>query len=272
MMQMTTPVALRSLRENAFALDALRKGAIAQMGLGGTTVKQLRGEYDRDPDEHELYLMTVGLALAELLTCCDQLDNAPHLMTNYRETQAMRGRGINRHSHVVFHIEGYLIRTQSILDRCLRLIDAVFHLTNDPKSCREQVVLRNSKVRRTNVPHLLKSIQKVLARYASTRNVLVHQGSLWDEELRRIEMFYIVEEAERAEGKTQWEYAGARRILTQSFLRAKKKEYLSFNSDLSKVIAPLFDGLYPHYRTIESALLKQLGKARSNGLRPSPRG
>jgi len=233
-----------------------------EAALGGTPPKLFRGEFDRPPNDHEFYLMWVGTCTAELLTCCEQLDLAPHLLANYRETPAMRQRGVNRHSHMVFHVEGYLIRTQSLFDRCLRLVDAVFDLRNDPKNWREHIVPANFRVRRTAIPKLLRSIKKLLDRYARARIEIVHRGSIKDDQLHHLEMYYVLEEVERAEGKfrTFPDYANLRKELARQLVRSKKTEFLAFNAELTGALRPFLDALLPDFRMTENGLLLQLRK------------
>jgi Cthe_2314-like HEPN len=145
-----------------FVHDVLEKVAAVDKLLGNRSRATATHDYAREPDEHEFFLIRVAISMAEVLNCWHQLDQIPILLANHCQTATMDKAGINRHSQIVYHVENYLIRTQSLLDRILKLIDAVFHLLNDPRNCRYEVVIKNVKVQVSEIPESIKSFKKLL--------------------------------------------------------------------------------------------------------------
>ncbi len=250
------------LQVHPFVKDALRAAMSSQEALGDSHPGRVKPHYNREPDEHEFYLLGVGKAIAELLTCCEHLQNIPLFLSNYHETTSMKRAGINRQKHIVFHIESYIIRVQGLFDRVLKLIDAVFHLLNDPKNCRPHIILKNVKVKHyTTVPKTVKRLEKLLERYAEQRNEVIHSGSFQEDRLRMLEMYYIVENAEHIEGKTSsFDYASLKSEMTRKIVTDKKNEFSAFNIELAACLIDVIAVLVPCYTREEHALRLRLRK------------
>jgi hypothetical protein len=199
--------------------------------------------------------------MAELLKCCHQLSQIPVLLANHRQTAAMDKAGINRHSMIVYHIENYLIRTQSVLDRTLKLIDAVFHLLNDPRNCRYDVVMRNVKVQVSDIPEPVKKLRKLLERYAGVRNEIIHHHSIKEDALRRLDMFFLLERWEKISPNDKPSNI-QEHIKDNIFeiLWFKKKELVEFNNEFAASLRLIFDRLAPYYSREEKALRLRLSK------------
>jgi len=259
-MQQTLPFA--ELQVLPFVNDVFRAAMRSQVELRDSHPARVKPHYDRDPDEHEFYLLGVGKAIAELLTCCEHLQNIPLFLSNYHETPSMKRAGINRQRHIVFHIESYIIRVQGLFDRVLKLIDAVFHLLNDPKNCRSHIILKNVKVKHhATVLSTVKKLKKLLERYAEQRNEVIHAGSFQEDRLRILEMYYIVENSERIEGKPpSFDYAGLKSEMTREIVTDKKKEFTAFNVELAACLIEVFVVLAPCYTREEHALRLRLEK------------
>lgn len=250
------------LQISHFVKDVFRAAMHSQVELGDRHPARVKPHYERDPDEHEFYMLKVGNALAALLTCCEHLQNIPLFLSNYHETPSMKHAGINRKRHIVFHIESYIIRVQGLFDRVLKLIDAIFHLLNDPKNCRSHIILKNLKVKHhATVLSAVKKLEKLLERYAEQRNEVIHAGSFQEDRLRILEMYYIVEDAERIEGKPpSFDYADLKSGMTREIVTDKKKEFKAFNVELAACLIEVFAVLAPCYTKEEHALRLRLGK------------
>ncbi len=259
-MQQTLPFA--KLQILPFVNEVTRAAVQSQVELRDRYPIRVQPHYERDPDEHEFYLLGVGKALVEVLTCCEHLQNIPLLLSNYHETPSMKRAGINRQRHIVFHIESYIIRVQGIFDRVLKLMDAVFHLLNDPKNCRPHIILKNVKVKHHDpVLSAVKKLEKLLDRYAAQRNEVIHAGSFQEDRLRVLEMYYVLENAERVEGKQpSRDYAGLKSEMSREIVTEKKKEFTAFNAELAACLIEVFAALAPCYTREEHVLRLRLGK------------
>jgi len=245
---MKHPSSLEALKSHPFVALALREGFLIQKTLGPKHPARLEPDYSRDPDEHEFYLLRVGKCLADLLTCCDHLDHIPSYLANYRETAAMKKVGLNRHEYIVLHVEGYLIRVGGLQDRCLKLIDAVFHLLNDDRNATEHIVLKNIKVKRTKVTGAMKTIAKLVQTYAAKRNDIVHHASYTDDSLRILEMYHLVQRSDELDGgKKKTNYSEHIKEMTAEVVRDKRKEFVTFNATLAAALPALLESLQRVY-------------------------
>jgi hypothetical protein len=199
--------------------------------------------------------------MAEVLSCCQQLAHIPIFLTNYVETRKMVRAGITRHSAIVYHIENYIIRTQSLLDRMLKLIDAVFHLTNDPRNCRFDVIIHNVKVQVSDLPDSIKTFRKLLGRYSRVRNEVTHEHSLKDDALRGLDLLYLVKGWESISPKESDSNVRDKineRILW--ILMTRRREFLAFNKEIASSVTEIFDKLTPYYAREEKSLRLRLSK------------
>lgn len=258
---MSSVGALSKICDHKFVQRALLRAVDVQKALGDRAPTKIEAEYSRDPGEHEFFLLGVGHCTAELLTCCEHLEHIPLYVSNYHETPSMKKAGINRHKHIVYQIEGYLVRAQSLFDRMLKLVDAVFHLLNAPQNCRSTIILKNLKVKRTRVPIELKRLEKLLGRYATSRNEVVHHHSFKDDRLRVLEMYHIIQDIEPSNpAARRRDYSEIRKERTEEIVRKKKREFLEFNEQLAQAIIAVLDALEPHYKREERGLRVRLGK------------
>jgi hypothetical protein len=252
---------LLELDMHPFSLDVLQKSVHIQKLLGDRHPSRVEPDYKREPDEHEFFHLGTGTCLVEVLSCCHQLNQISMYLGNHRQTPAMEKAGINRHSLIVYHVENYVIRTQSLLDRVLKLVDAVFHLTNDPRNCRYDVVIKNVKLQVSDVPESVKSLRTLLSRYSAVRSEVVHYHSIKEDDLRRLDLFFLAERWERlSPERNLTNVGGLVKEATQEVLRGKKKEFVEFNREIASAIAHIFDKLSPYYIREDKALRLRLSK------------
>ena len=98
---------------------------------------------DFTPDEDEFYVMKVGFATAHMLTWCQQLDDAIELLTNFDYSKRIN---TNRSAHFTYNLENYLIRINSVFDRVLQLVNAVFHIGTNDEHVRYDAIINNVHV------------------------------------------------------------------------------------------------------------------------------
>ena len=202
------------------------------------------------PDEYELYLMRVGQRLAALLIHCEQLSYGIFFMSNFRMTPAMARAGITRAKHLRYSIENYIIRTQTLYDLVLKLVDAVFHLKNADSQCRHATIVQNLKVKRTPVPDVLKPLHKKLNEFQKARHTVIH-SAYQDDDLFRLESYSTLEEIHRRSGDEFPDDLAflpkAREKMTRETIRKRKAQYTRFNSRAFKLVSDVLTALHVHF-------------------------
>lgn len=203
------------------------------------------------PDEHGFYLMHVGNRLATLLSHCEQLAHAVLFLSNYRETSATLRAGITRAKHIRYGMESYIVRTQTLYDLVIKLVDAVFHLTNGDAQCRHSTVVQNLKVKRTDVPKLLARLQKKLTDFRDARHKVIHRGGYQEEDLYRLELYTELEESYRRVGQDiPDDFAflqEAKREMIRELIKKQKTRYTRFNAAVFQLVSDVLDSLYGHF-------------------------
>ncbi len=200
---------------------------------------------DADVDEYQYYLQGVGFHLAHALTWMRQLESAVELFTNYDYSKRISA---SRADHLIYNVENYLIRLNSMYDRLLQLTNVVFHLGTSEEHVSHSVIISNVKVQhRHDVVSKLKAVKKHLDKYAQERHTIVHKHSLLDEKLRRVELFYHDELLEEMSDERKTNLKAFRANYLREYVVAKKTEFQEMNAQLAKLIAALFAPLLAEY-------------------------
>jgi hypothetical protein len=243
-------------------VDQVTGAAVKIAAALGDKAANVKAVFNRDPDEHEFFMLNVGASISHLLTLCEHLRVIPILLTNYRTTPSMTKMVVTRHTHVVFHIEGYLIRVQGVLDRALKLINAAFHLCNSDRNCTEHVLLKNAKVEHhAEVGVAFKALKKAVDRYRVERNEVVHAKHFMEQRLRHAELYDVVARSRELDGDpSAKDLMKASDELVRELASEKKWEFETFNVELARHLKALFEALAPIYAAEEVALRLRLGK------------
>lgn len=225
--------------------------------------KVLNAEFTREPDEYEFYIHKAGNRIAHLLETCRQLSDAILYLSSFSPSMRMKKAGINWHSHLLYTIENFIIRTSTLYDRALKLVDAVFHLCNAPKECRHNTILKNAHVERTQVPDRMKALRKAVNKYLEDRNSIVHHEAYQDNQLRRLEMCVLLQREPELAGE---ESSGALQNLPEltkdmiyEIVRVKTREFEEFNTDMCSRIVDLLSELDSEYLRQKRRLLRLCG-------------
>ncbi len=199
------------------------------------------------PDELEFYVLRAADRWALLLSHCEQLSHGLLFFSTYRHTAPATRGGASRHKYLRYMIENYIVRTQTLYDLVLKLVDAVFHLTNADRQCRHDTIVRNLKVARTELPAALKRLQKKVKEFGEARNMVVHQGGFQEPDLYRLELFAELEEDFARSGEeipARFAFVpDARQEMSRDLIRNRKRKYSRFNSAVFELLSLLFDQL-----------------------------
>ena len=203
-----------------------------------------------DLDEYQFYVMRVGYSLAQIVTWMEQLDHAVYYLSDFSYKKEAKDEGVNRARHLIYNVENYLIRLQSVYDRALQLTNNVFHLGIEESNVGHSVIVSNLKVSRTEVASLLRAVKKEVERKAQERHAIVHRASHQEDSLRRLELFYMFDEetwATKTEGLTFEGLSHIRSQLMKTVVAEKKQEFTEINKSIFDKIEALFSGLHTQY-------------------------
>ena len=253
-------VRYENLEDHPFVKASFSKAVEIAQKLQTGSITAVEAEYIREPDEYEFYVIQVGHTLAHLLHLCEQLVHAVLFLSSFTPTKRMREAGITRAGHLQYNIENYLIRTQSVHDRVLKLVNAVFHLGLRPQDCRHDTIAKNLHVKSTGVPVRLQAMRKLLGKYRQDRNIIIHHETYQEDDLRELEMYYLAQKLDGdLEGGIQGRFLYVARSLTREFVNQKMHEFDKFNGEIFRHLELLFDDLKPKYEAMTVSLRQKCG-------------
>jgi enoyl-CoA hydratase/carnithine racemase len=249
-------VTFEDLYQHPFFKTVTQDSIDAQTALGLGFLDEL--DDSTTIDELQFYVMRVGFSLSHALSWVEQLHQAVHFMTDFGYGKKANDLGIKRPAHLLYNIENYLIRLQSVYDRCLQLTNVVFHICISDELVGHSLIVSNLHVSRTPVPKLLKAVKKAINDYAQDRHKLIHRHSHMDSDLRKIELLYM-------HSKETWSddanFTYERLVIhraerVRAFTTQRKADFVKINEALVLTLGPLFDELLIQYNRQKSRLEK----------------
>lgn len=208
-----------------------------------------------DLDEYQYYIHKVGFYLVHTVTWCRQLELAIEFLSNFDYSKKIDA---TRADHLIYNLENYFIRLNSVYDRVLQIVNAVFHLCISEEDVGHSVVVNNYKVQhRQQIKTAVKKVQKYLKDYSQTRHTLIHKHSYLDVKLKKIELFYMqnIEEFSGSEVNKK-RLKSFRSNYLRNFIAEKKEEFKNINNGLFLKLGELFDLLWEEYERLKKSLIK----------------
>lgn len=249
-------VDFEDLHEHLLFIQVMQDNVDLETALG----IDIQDDFDESTtvDERQFYVMRVGFALSHAFSWVEQLHQAVYFMTDFGYGKKAKELRIKRPAHLLYNIENYLIRLQSVYDRCLQLTNVVFHICISDALVNHSLIVSNLHVARTPVPKLLKAVKKAIDEHAQERHQLIHRHSHIDPDLRKIELLYM-HSAETWPVDAKYAYknlVSVRADRSRNFTIKKKAEFVKINSELVTALGPFFDELLVQYKRVKSRLEK----------------
>ncbi len=236
-----------ALSYHPFASSALHYGVrIAAVIEKPLSVLKTKAEFKRTPSKAEYYCISVARTLSHVLTICQQLEHSVLYFSSFSPTQKMKQAGITRQSHLLFCIENYIIRTQSMYDRLLRLVDRVFELYNPSHMISHGLIMSNLHVEHSSIPNKLQKLRKVIKDYYHDRNIIIHEQQFLEDELRELEACTFLSTSKGPLKEKRWLIERVNRLARQ-IIKNKTKEFSKVNHDSFIIIGDIFNHLNKEY-------------------------
>lgn len=202
--------------------------------------------------EYEYYIIQSGHRLANLISLFEQILHIPAYLSKYERTNSMKRLKITRFHYTKYHLENFIIRSNSILDRALQLSSFVSHTGINEKDVNFKLITRNAHIKNTEVKKALSNLQQQCNIYGSDRNEIIHQRNLLNEKLREIQLMLIISKEDKEFSK----FANSQyRLLMKEFMDGKIPEIIEFCNIISDDILNLFDTLLPVYNKWKNRLI-----------------
>ncbi len=250
-----------ALSNHSFPLSALAYGvrilAVIEKPL---TVLKTKGEYKRTPSKAEYYCISVGTTLSHVLSICQQLEHSVLYFSSFSPTQKMKKASITRQAHLLYCIENYIIRTQSMYDRLLVLVDRVYELYNPSHRISHELIISNTHIHNSSIPSKLKALRKVIKDYYRDRNTIIHEHHFLEEDLRRLDIYTLLSDIEDPLEELP-DLKKAINPLAKQIIKNKTKEFSKVNHDSFVILGDIFNHLKKEYECKRDILESVHGKS-----------
>jgi len=191
--------------------------------------------------EDQYYIQQVGFYLVHTINLCQQLNLAIEFLSNFDYSKK---NNASRADHLIYNVENYFIRLNSVKDRVLQLVNAVFHLCISEEHVNYSIITSNQKVKhRKLINSKIKAIKKFLEKYAQARHTIIHKHSYQESGLRKIELFYLtgIDEDMGENFKT------FRSNHLRNYITKQKQNFTQINEKLFMLLDELFEALSKEY-------------------------
>ena len=224
------------------------------------SILKTQAEYKRAPSKAEYYCLSVAKTLAHVLSICQQLEHSVLYFSSFSPTQKMKKANITKQSHLLYCIENYIIRTQSMYDRLLVLVDRVFELYNPSHRISHELIISNTHIRHSSIPTKLKKMRKCISDYYRDRNMIIHEQGYLEENLRELEAYTILSNSEGFL-KGQPDLIEEIKYLAMQGIKNKTKEFSKVNHDSFVILGGIFNHLKKEYEYKRNILEAVHGKS-----------
>jgi hypothetical protein len=250
-MRTNIPDTLKNLIEHPFAKAVLQRSMEVEKDLYGDDFDSLNKLPIRVPENWEYFEMSVGYYISQLFSWCQQLVNNIHFINAKTPNSTLKKRSITSYDLLIYHIENYYIRVQSLYDRILNLTDAVFFLGNSIDNINHKVIVDNSFVKMYKVDVDLRKINKTIRDYLGTRrNQIIHQANYKEQNITELEYYCLFQDGINI---PETDYEAKKFIpkivkkLSQDIIEEKIPEFEKFNDTIFVLLFKYFDKLHKIY-------------------------
>jgi hypothetical protein len=205
-------------------------------------------EYDKivtKQTSFEKYNIDVLMSASNITECLDQINHSIDMLYGYKSKKSSI---MNRHDYIVFILENFLLRITSIFDRVLRFTNIVFEIGLPEKECKESTIIKNDKIKGTNLSSSMKKLDKFIEKYRYSRNRIAHSESYNEKRLTDIQGFYIVLESENNKDIERAKVFYKR--IADEFVQEKKIELKKVADELEIILREFFEEITPYVKRI----------------------
>ena len=211
----------------SITLPKLREHILTQKNQQNRTV----------PTKEEQYLIDVAISAFNITECLDQVYFSIEMLSGFRKR---KGFFMTRHDYIVFMVENFYLRLTSIFDRALRLTNLALDIGLPNRECRESTIIKNSKIKGSDIESTLKEINKIMSDFRKTRNQIAHSEAYSEKELIYIQGFYLTIDVPEMS-----KYKSLMKRETDNYIKVKKDELGRVTENLEKIVGEFFESLSP---------------------------
>lgn len=250
-MRTNIPDTLKKLIEHPLAKDILQRSMEVEKDLYGDNLDSLNKSPVRVPEDWEYFQISLGYYISQLFSWCQQLVNNIHFINAKTPNSTLKKRSITSYDLLIYHIENYYIRVQSLYDRILNFTDAVFFLGNSIDNINHKVIVDNSFVKMYKADVDLRKINKTIRDYLGTRrNQIIHQENYKEQKITELEYYCLFQDGINI---PETDYEAKKFIpkivkkLSQEIIEEKIPEFEKFNDTIFILLFKYFDRLHKIY-------------------------
>lgn len=189
----------------------------------------------------EAFFIDTLTGINKITECLDQIYFSIELLSGFRKK---KNSVMNRHDYVIFMIENFYLRITSIFDRALRLSNFIFEIGIPERECRESTIIKNNKIKGTEVETSLKALKKFSDNFKQIRNSVAHSNTFEDKELNPIgQYYYLLDNGDPDDLKR---YSNIYKTKTDNYIRDKKNELIKSADEIYDLITKYLDSLAPY--------------------------
>jgi len=201
---------------------------------------------------YEEYLYDVFSRLQNITNTVEQLEYIYLFFRHFPNTRTYKRSKMTKAKYFQYHLENYIFRASSLLDKIALLINDTLSLGIPVKEARFDLVMNMKQVKKMGINKYMQISKKGFKKIKTTKNLITHQREYRDEELTRLHRISLIADVESQLNRKKKEIIDIRnalRIFTNFYKEDKLEEIKKNNHEICLMIKHFLDGLYPFFET-----------------------
>lgn len=207
----------------------------------GFISRQKPDKITSQPSEKERFLIEIFIGISKITDCLDQIYFSIEMLSGFRKK---KGNEMNRHDYIIFMIENFFLRITSIFDRTLHLTNFLFDIGIPERECKESTIIKNNKIKGTEVEKSLKDLKRFTDRFKPIRNKVAHSNAFEDKELYPIRDYYYL--IDKGDPDNLRRFSHVYKTKTDKYIKDKKIELEKSADEVLILISNYFESITPY--------------------------
>lgn len=236
---------IKSLLTN---LQPVLKAAVKEMEQRATKTGTVGWEGDMSLWRRYSYYYDVFYYSSSLLEAIRKMKDAETYLLRFPQPRTYEKHGLTEDRWVEYHYSNCVTTIVGLYDIALILTNIVFRLGIPPRQCKDDIILRNEWVERTQVKLALDRLNKLVQPFREPRNLHLHQGKMPRLKRNEFDMLKTISLAQRH--SPQSFPLASREVVDLAYdeeSSAIRSNLETKREEFQRAILGLFDALLPIY-------------------------
>ena len=208
-----------------------------------------RQDQRKNCNSKEIFKIDSFQLMMEVIVKLEKLEYVKVFIKSYPKTQSW-DKSFIRSDYVRYHLEIYYLNIIGLFDRCLILTNHIYNLGLKTKHIKYNIIIDNAHLVDTKTKEVLKLFEKTLKKTRRIRNYINHESSLYESELREIQLYEYLLKSNSANINESMQKIMKTYIKLEysKYIKKKNREIKRANESLEIIVDDFLESLLEKYK------------------------